>query len=49
MKTNQKQNNRNEVKEVYEKPLIEIIEMEMEGCILAGSGNDFAPGGGWEN
>ena len=49
MKTNQKQSNRNEMKEVYEKPLIEIIEMEMEGCILAGSGSDFAPGGGWEN
>lgn len=27
-----------EVKVVYEKPAIEIIEIEMEGSILAGSG-----------
>ncbi len=31
-------------KEVYEKPVIEMIEMETEGSILQGS--DFAPGGG---
>ncbi|MBB4036638.1 hypothetical protein GGR21_002544 [Dysgonomonas hofstadii] len=34
-----------EVKEVYEKPAIEIIEMETEG-ILCGSGGDYNPGGG---
>ncbi len=40
---------------VYEKPAIEIIEMEMEGSILQGSdyaaeGNDYESGGGmpWE-
>lgn len=34
-----------EVKEVYEKPSIEIIEMEMEG-ILCSSGEGFRNGGG---
>jgi len=46
MKTNQEENNQNELKEIYEKPAIEIIEMETEGCILAGSGDDYNPGGG---
>jgi len=31
--------------EAYEKPSIEIIEMETEG-ILCGSGDNFNPGGG---
>ena len=37
--------------EVYQKPTIEFIEMELEGCILAGSGSggNFEPGGGWGN
>lgn len=40
------QNNaQQEVKEVYEKPQIEIIEMEMEG-ILCGSVPGYQPGGG---
>lgn len=34
-------------KTVYEKPAIEVIEMEMESPILQGS--DFQPGGGWGN
>lgn len=46
MTTNQDQQ---EVKEAYEKPVIEVIEMEMEHPILAssGSGDDFEPGGVW--
>lgn len=45
MKTNQEQNySHKETKEVYEKPQIEVIEMEMESSILAGS--NFNPGGG---
>lgn len=48
MKNNQEQNNSQQaVKEVYEKPQIEVIEMEMESSILAGSGEDYNPGGGW--
>lgn len=35
--------------EVYEKPMIEIIEMEMEGNILRGSGDRYNPGGGWNS
>lgn len=45
MKSNQEQNNRNEMKEVYEKPMIEVIEMETEG-ILCASGDDYRGGGG---
>jgi hypothetical protein len=32
--------------EIYEKPAIEIIEMETETNILVGSGDDYNPGGG---
>jgi len=47
MKTNQEQNETQTTeKEVYEKPDIEIIEMETEGNILAGSGDHYTPGGG---
>lgn len=47
MKANQEQNNSHkEVKEAYEKPQIEVIEMEMESSILAGSGDNYNPGGG---
>lgn len=47
METNQNQNStQQELKEIYEKPTIEIIEMEMESSILAGSGGDYNPGGG---
>lgn len=47
MKTNQEQNNaQQEVKETYEKPQIEIIEMEMESSILAASSDNYKPGGG---
>lgn len=52
METNQAQNNsQKEEKEAYEKPAIEIMEMEMEGilCASGGSGEDFNPGGGWGN
>ena len=45
-KINQPENLANCQTEVYEKPQIEIIEMEMEGSILAGSGGDYTPGGG---
>ncbi|WP_352420950.1 hypothetical protein [Proteiniphilum sp.] len=50
--TNQMRNNlQEEVMEAYEKPAIEVIEMEMEG-ILCASGDNFNPGGGggdsWE-
>ncbi len=39
-----------EVKEAYEKPAIEVIEMETEGILCAsGTGGDFEPGGGWGN
>lgn len=47
MKTNQEQTTQQTVKEIYEKPQIEIIEMEMEGSILQAS--DYKPGGGWGN
>lgn len=47
MEANQKQNSsQKEAKEVYEKPTIEVIVMEMESSILAGSGGDYNPGGG---
>ena len=54
--TNQMRNNpQEEVMEVYEKPAIEMIEMEMEGILCASgdnSGDNFNPGGGggdsWE-
>ncbi|GAB6119919.1 hypothetical protein [Dysgonomonas termitidis] len=47
MKTNQEQNySHKEAKEAYEKPQIEVIEMEMESSILAGGGGDYNPGGG---
>ncbi|WP_459189998.1 hypothetical protein ACGE0T_07975 [Parabacteroides sp. APC149_11_2_Y6] len=35
------------VKTVYEKPMIEVIEMEIEGAILDGSTPDFGDGGTW--
>ena len=42
----QKKNQVEDVKvEAYERPLIEIIEMEMEG-ILCGSGDNLPNGGG---
>lgn len=49
MKTNQEQNNaQQKVKEVYEKPQIEIIEIEMEGilCGSRSSGSNYPSGGG---
>ena len=47
--TNQMRNNpQEEVMEAYEKPAIEVIEMEMEG-ILCASGDNFESGGGWGN
>lgn len=48
MKTSQENLNQETTqpnKEVYEKPAIEIIEMETEGSILASS--DYEPGGGY--
>lgn len=42
METNQNLNQ----EEVYEKPAIEVIEMESEGSILVGS--DFGGGGGFD-
>ncbi len=36
-----------EAKVAYEKPLIEIVEMEIEGAILDGSTPDFGDGGTW--
>lgn len=46
-----KQTTETTVDTVYEKPAIEIIEMETETSILVGSGggDDFNPGGGWGN
>ena len=32
--------------EAYQKPEVEIIEMELEGCILAGSGSTGSTGNG---
>lgn len=32
-------------KEIYERPVVEIIEMEDEG-VLCGSGDPYSPGGG---
>lgn len=48
--TNQMQQHtlRKEAMEAYEKPAIEVIEMEMEG-ILCASGDNFESGGGWGN
>ncbi len=44
MKENQVQNNpQNEVEVAYEKPAIEVIEMEMEQPVLVASGSDFEP------
>lgn len=34
-------------KTAYEKPEIEIVEMEIEGAILDGSAPDFGDGGNW--
>lgn len=49
MRANQVQNkSREKVKEAYEKPLIEVIEMETEG-ILCASGSDLPPGGGFDD
>lgn len=31
----------------YEKPVIEVVEMEIEGAILDGSTPDFGDGGTW--
>jgi hypothetical protein len=47
METNQNLNQETEkvINEAYEKPAIEIIEMETEG-ILCGSGDQYNPGGG---
>ncbi len=37
-----------EEKTAYEKPSIEIIEMEMEGILCgSGGGGDYNPGGGF--
>ncbi|MFV0483184.1 MAG: hypothetical protein ACK5MG_03695 [Bacteroidales bacterium] len=33
----------------YQKPAIETINIEAESPILAGSGNNYKPGGGWGN
>lgn len=47
MEKNQMQDNsQEELIEIYEKPAIEVIEMEMEG-ILCASGDNFGKGGGW--
>lgn len=35
------------MKVAYEKPVIEVIEMEIEGAILDGSTPDFGDGGTW--
>lgn len=35
------------VKAVYEKTVIEVVEMEIEGAILDGSTPDFGDGGTW--
>lgn len=35
------------MKVAYEKPVIEVIEMEIEGTILDGSTPDFGDGGTW--
>ncbi|MDY9917283.1 hypothetical protein SAMN05216365_13430 [Porphyromonadaceae bacterium NLAE-zl-C104] len=44
MKENQVQNNpQSEVEVAYEKPAIEVIEMEMEQPVLVASGSDFEP------
>ncbi len=47
--TNQMQqhNPRKKALEAYEKPAIEVIEMEMEG-ILCASGDNYNPGGGMD-
>ena len=34
-------------KVAYEKPVIEVVEMEIEGAILDGSTPDFGDGGTW--
>lgn len=47
MKTKEKNNQDLTEKKSYEKPMIEVIEMEHEGSILAGSGSDFGNGGGY--
>lgn len=39
--------NNQAVKAAYEKPEIEIVEMEIEGAILDGSTPDFGDGGTW--
>ena len=44
MKTKEKDQ---EAKIAYEKPMIEVIEMEIEGAILDGSTPDFGDGGTW--
>ena len=39
--------NKKKLKVAYEKPSIEVIEMEIEGAILDGSTPDFGDGGTW--
>ena len=36
-----------EAKVAYEKPVIEVVEIEIEGAILDGSTPDFGDGGTW--
>ena len=44
MKTNQEQNK--QMKEAYQRPQVEIIEMETESPILQASAPGYIPGGG---
>ncbi|MEA5127516.1 hypothetical protein [Proteiniphilum sp.] len=47
METKEQIKRTNEVDEIYEKPTIEVIEMEMEGILCASSdGDGFGDGGG---
>ena len=46
MKAKEK-NQQEQTSESYQKPMIEIIEMETEGAILTGSTDRYNPGGGW--
>ena len=42
----QNQETKNKMEEVYEKPQVEIIEMEIENPIMQASAPGFFPGGG---
>ena len=46
METNERNEKASAVKEVYERPQMEAIEMETEGILCGSNGEGFSDGGG---